>query len=81
MEKTLGEKRVRVEFNPSDSTLVSQIKQKSAELINLVNSITLDGERFKENKDGIVGEAIRLKSLALTSYEEAAMWAVKAATI
>ena len=42
------------------------LKQKTAELINLV-------ETLKE-KDG------RLVSLALTSYEEAAMWAVKAAT-
>lgn len=65
-EITLGEKRVRTEFNPSKDSIVDQIKQKSAELINLC-------EGLKE-KDG------RLASLAQTSYEEGAMWAVKAAT-
>lgn len=66
MEKSIGEIRVRTEFNPSNNGLVDQIKQKSAELINLC-------EQLKE-KDG------RLASLAQTGYEEAAMWAVKAAT-
>lgn len=63
---TTGEQRVRTQFNPSQNSVVDQIKQKTAELINLV-------ETLKE-KDG------RLVSLALTSDEEAAMWAVKAAT-
>ena len=63
---TLGESRVRTTFNPSQNDVVSQLKQKSAELINLC-------ETLKE-KDG------RLASLAQTTYEEAAMWAVKAAT-
>lgn len=65
-EKSIGELRVRTEFNPSQDDVVSQIKQKSAELLNLC-------EGLKE-KDG------RLASLAQTAYEEAAMWAVKAAT-
>jgi len=63
---TIGEQRVRTQFNPSQDSVVDLIKQKTAELINLV-------EALKE-KDG------RLASLAQTSYEEAAMWAVKAAT-
>lgn len=66
MEKTIGEVRVRVEFNPSQSDLVSQIKQKTAELINLC-------EQFKDVDP-------RLTSIAQTTYENAAMWAVKAAT-
>lgn len=66
MEKTIGEQRVRTEFNPSKDGIVDQIKQKTAELINLV-------EELKTN-DG------RLAAIAQTSYEEAAMWAVKAAT-
>lgn len=66
MEKTIGEQRVRTEFNPTQNDVVSQIKQKTAELINLC-------ETLKE-KDG------RLAAIAQTSYEEAAMWAVKAAT-
>ena len=64
--KTIGEQRVRTEFNPSQNDIVSQIKQKSAELINLCEDL--------KAKDG------RLASIAQTSYEEAAMWAVKAAT-
>lgn len=69
---SLGEQRVRTQFNPSNGstgTLVDVIKQKSAELINLVNSIEQKGS-----------EHGRVKSLAMTAYEEAAMWAVKAAT-
>lgn len=66
LELTLGEKRVRANFNVAGSALVDEIKKKSAELINLC-------EPLKE-KDG------RLASLAQTAYEEAAMWAVKAAT-
>jgi hypothetical protein len=64
--KSVGEQRVRTEFNPSADTLVDQIKQKSAHLINLCEDLKL--------KDA------RLASLAQTAYEEAAMWAVKAAT-
>lgn len=63
---TIGEKRVRIEFNPSNDDLVFQIKSKTAELINIA-------EELKE-KDP------RLASLAQTGYEEAAMWAVKLAT-
>jgi len=66
MRKTIGEERVRTEFNPSQSDVVSQIKQKTAELINLCEDL--------KTKDG------RLASIAQTGYEEAGMWAVKAAT-
>jgi len=66
MEKTIGEQRVRTEFNPSSEGMVDKLKQKSAELINLC-------EELKE-KDA------RLASLAQTYYETAAMYAVKAAT-
>ena len=64
--ETVGEQRVRTTFNPSASSDVDVIKQKSAELIDLC-------EKLKP-KDP------RLASLAQTTYEEAAMWAVKAAT-
>lgn len=63
---SIGELRVRTKFNPSADGTVDAIKQKSAELINLCEEL--------KAKDG------RLASLAQTSYEEAAMWAVKAAT-
>lgn len=71
-EKTLGEFRVRTDFNPSQNDVVSQIKQKTAELINLVQDL---------NPSEVSTEKGRLIALASTSYEEAAMWAVKAATI
>ena len=74
MEKTIGEKRVRTDFNPSQTGIVDLIKQKSAECINLTESLKpQDGSMMN-------GEKARLISLAQTSYEEAAMWAVKAAT-
>lgn len=72
MSKTLGESRVRTSLNPANAGLVDLIKQKTAELIDLVNNI--------DNKDGSVGEFIRIKSLAMTEYESAGHWAVKAAT-
>lgn len=63
---TIGEQRVRTSFNPSQDDTVSQIKQKTAELINLCEEL--------KAKDP------RLASIAQTQYEDAAMWAVKAAT-
>lgn len=80
MEKTLGEKRVRVDFNPSKEGIVDQIKQKSAELINLIDSIPVP-EVGPLEEIGIKGEIIRLKALAMTDIENAAMWGVKAATM
>lgn len=73
-EPTIGESRVRTDFNVTNNDLVSDIKNKSAELINLINSIQ-DG-----NVRRYPAEAGRLKSLAMTAIEEGAMWAVKAET-
>lgn len=64
--QSVGEQRVRITFNPAASSDVDIIKNKSADLIDIC-------ERLKA-KDP------RLASLAQTSFEEAAMWAVKAAT-
>jgi hypothetical protein len=72
---TIGEDRVRIKFNPSDNSLVSQIKQKTAELIDLCESIKATAQSA-----GGQSEVIRLLALAQTHYEDAAMWAVKAAT-
>lgn len=65
-EITKGEQIVRTSFNVSGNTEVDKIKKASAELINIVESI--------KEKDP------RLAALAITSYEQAAMWAVKLAT-
>lgn len=65
-ELTLGEERVRVSFNPNEDPIVALIKQKTAELIDLCETLKpLDG---------------RLASLGQTTYEDACHWAVKAAT-
>lgn len=84
--KTLGEQRVRTDFNVSNDDVVAAIKNKSAELINLCQAIRNDSavsgpegetpEQYHER----CGEQHRLIALAQTAYEEAAMWAVKAAT-
>ena len=63
---SIGEDRVRMLFNPSAETAVDKIKQTTAHLIDMCEEL--------KAKDP------RLASLAQTAYEEAAMWAVKAAT-
>jgi hypothetical protein len=71
---SLGQDRVRIKFNPSDNSDVAQIKVKTAELIDLC-------EQARSRKSGFPDpEQQRLWSLAQTHYEDAAMWAVKAAT-
>lgn len=73
---TLGEKRLRVTFNPSKGELIQDIKQVTAELIDL-----LESQRLAEPKESPLNpERQRLISLAQTAYEEAGMWAVKAVT-
>jgi hypothetical protein len=74
MSQTLGQKRVKAEFNPAKNDLVDQIKNKSAELIDLTESMRLYGSQSEK----VSGEKHRLISLAQTAFEEAAMWAVKA---
>lgn len=70
---SIGEDRVRTKFNPSMQGNVDQIKQMSAELINRC-------EEMRTEQPSLSEEKARLISLAQTAYEEAAMWAVKAAT-
>jgi len=66
MGGSLGAKRVRESFNPSKDNMVDKIKRYTADLIDLC-----EGLKYLDP---------RLASLAQTAYEEAAMWAVKAAT-
>lgn len=63
---SIGAHRVRESFNPSQDNMVDKIKRYTADLIDLC-------EEMKHLEP-------RLASLAQTAYEEAAMWAVKAAT-
>jgi hypothetical protein len=71
---TKGEYRVGINFNPSADGMVGKIKRQAADLIDLIESITAghDGDQYNE--------VTRLKALAQTDIESAAMWAVKAAT-
>jgi hypothetical protein len=50
-------------FNPSDSEVVDTIKAKTEDLLEYLRKNVPDN---------------RCRSLALTNYEQAAMWAVKA---
>jgi hypothetical protein len=68
---TLGEYRVGISFNPSKNPAVDEIKRAAADLIDLIDDIK-SGDDSKEIP--------RLKALAMTHIEDAAMWAVKAAT-
>jgi len=76
LELTFGQKRVRASFNPSKDSLVDQIKAKTAELIDLCS----DASRKANQDTHRTGEEGRLWALAMSEYENAAMWAVKAAT-
>jgi hypothetical protein len=63
---TKGEQLVRVDFNVANLDSVTDVKVKTAELINFVEA--------NKELDG------RLAALAITAYEEAAMWSVKLLT-
>jgi hypothetical protein len=63
---SIGAERVRESFNPSKDNMVDKIKRYTADLIDLC-------EDLKALEP-------RLAAMAQTAYEEAAMWAVKAAT-
>lgn len=72
---TKGEIRVGVTFNPSGDPLVAELKAAAAQLIDLIDRIV------DETDAGMpLPERRRLKAIAQTTAEEAAMWAVKAAT-
>lgn len=71
MEQTLGQKRVKAEFNPSKTELVDLIKNKSAELIDLLESMRLGGSAGFNEKN-------RCISIAQTEIETACMYGVKA---
>ncbi len=56
-EKTLGQIRVKADFNPDKDEMVDQIKNKAAELIDLIeaysfSNVYLVGKAFKEVDTG-----------------------------
>jgi hypothetical protein len=74
---TLGEQRVKTDFNIGKSDTVANLKNTTAHMIN-------DCEKMRYNESGEylttpgIAEKHRLISLAQEAYEQAAMWAVKA---
>ena len=70
-DQTLGEKRVRISFNPSNDGEVDILKQIAADFIDRCTSLTTENGASEKN---------RCISLAQTHAEIAAMFAVKAAT-
>ena len=70
MPKTEGQWRVGVDFNPSGNQEVAAVKEKAAELIDMMGTIAGDRDH----------PGARCAAVAMTGFEEAAMWAVKAVT-
>ena len=70
-EMTYGEKAVGLTFNPGGDEMVAAIKQKYAELIDLLAEV-----RATTASD----EVKRLSSIAITEAQTAQMWAVKVIT-
>lgn len=68
---TLGMRRVRTDFNPSDQSQVSIVKHDCAAMIDKLEALK------SMAKDG---EQARCYALAQTAIEEACMWAVKGLT-
>jgi hypothetical protein len=68
-QKSLGEKRIRIDFSESQIGDTGTAKERIAGLINLLDAM--------EQKDGEHG---RLKSIAITELENASMWITKAFT-
>lgn len=75
-QNTLGEKRVRSAFNPGNNDKVQNLKEKFAHLINDIDDLN----RYHEPDHAVSEEKKRLIDIAQEKTEEAAMWAVKAAT-
>ena len=75
MGQTLGQKRVKAEFNPAKNDLVDQITNKSAELIDLIESM----KNFDEDgATSMTHEKFRLIEKAELEIETGCMYAVKA---
>lgn len=72
---TKGEYRVGINFNPSNDDTVGKIKRLAADFIDAIDNVFEVSMNPRQET-----EVRRLKALAMTHVEDAAMWAVKAAT-
>jgi hypothetical protein len=66
MENTFGERRVRLDVNPGDDPQVALVKQKTAELIDLCETMKAEGKHA------------HCIEKAQDAFEDAATWAVRA---
>ena len=79
---TIGERRIRTTFNPSSLDLVSQFKNKTAELISVAEEQrSLNNINVTNWEQEDITDFNRWISLAQTAYEEAAFYIVKALTL
>jgi hypothetical protein len=75
--QSTGEFMVRTHFNTTKDSIVDQIKVKSAELINLIESIPEKEDWSAREKSSLN----RLKARSYTLLEDACSIGVKAATV
>ena len=66
---TLGESRIGVSFNPGGDSRIDELKRLFADLVDDIGALPDHGD----------GEIRRVKAVAQSEVEGAAMWAVKAA--
>lgn len=81
MEQTLGQQRVKADFNPSKTEIIDKIKDKSAELIDLIQLFINDEKVNPKNvteKDFNESEKVRCARIAQLEIETGCMYAVKA---
>lgn len=71
MKNSFGQKLVGISFNPSSLSTVDEVKQKSAELIDLIQ----DGMLINSSD-----ESLMIHNEAIRQIMSAQMWAVKAIT-
>lgn len=77
---TLGEGRVRIDFNVAKDDLVTLLKKKTAELIDLCEEAKKAALAREDKNDWWKQKTAREYSQAQTEYESAGHWAVKGAT-
>jgi len=75
-----GKYRVGIGFNPSGDTSVDRIKRAAADLIDIIEAEVQMQAASSTAESAREAERMRCRALAMTAAEEAAMWAVKAAT-
>ncbi len=83
--KTIGEKRVRVDYNKPESTTKYSVQKTTAELIDHLEAVKNDevSKTYKDSPEQLQvtsGEKLRLIAMAQTAFETAADLAVKAIT-